>query len=55
MATLRNPVVFCRKTSCAGNGRTLGKYDNDAAERDRARPKGLSARAVIYLFRGSHT
>ena len=43
-------VGVCRALplgSIAGNGYTLGKYDNDAAEHDRPRPKVPTANPTL--------
>ena len=43
MVTLREFGAYCCKASCAGNGYSIGKYDNVAAVRAKPRPRGLTA------------
>ena len=41
------------KASCAGNGNSIGKSDNEAAMCAKPCPKGLIAKVVIDMYRGS--
>lgn len=46
LVALRELGTCCCKASCAGNGDSIGKCDNEAAVRTKPRPKGLTARVI---------
>jgi len=53
MGALHEFDACCCKESCAGNGNSIGKRDNEVAVLAKPCPEGLAAKVVIDMNRGS--